>query len=330
MKRFFALAVCSVLFSASLGCNKSSAPAKAVGKAAPKNQLLKVTGQIEGLEFSPDGHTLAVSWDGGKGFELWDVNKRQKIGAIGSPSSMMFGASFDSTGENLAVSRLDSIGIWNLKHRKFTSSFPHANRVACFVGNTKLWIDDARPYDPMHQVNSAFNLLSVPTGETLSRVVFPVDASNYAFIARPRIAVFSDGANLWEWSTAKKRMQFHVKQSVPERAVNQPFLAFVLGGKAIAWSYELGGFQIRSVQTGRLLWQPNYAGIYDIAAPAQGNLLATAHQDHLVRLWDLQKHKLVRVLRAHQAEVFHLAFSPDGRTLASGDYHGQVLIWRIK
>lgn len=331
MKRSFALAACGVLFSASLGCGRSSAPAKFVSKAASKDQLLKVTGQITGLVFSPDGHTLAIAWDGGKRFELWHVNKRKKIFGIGPPSSMLFGASFDPTGENLAVSSFNTTRIWNLKQQKCTFSFPSSPYAARFISADKIWVGSNKPPD-FSKPNAKRTLLlrSVLKSKQLDKFNVPVETLEFDFIANKRIVISSDGPNLWGWNTVKKRMQFHVMQTVPQRAVNQPFLTFFLVGKAIAWSYELGGFQIRSVQTGRLIWKMNYAGIYDIAASPRGDILATAHLDHRVRLWDLKTHKLLRVLRGHQSEVFCLAFSSDGRTLASGDYQGQVLIWHLK
>src|SRR5262249_50324130 len=44
---------------------------------------------------------------------------------------------------------------------------------------------------------------------------------------------------------------------------------------------------------------------------------ASASKDTTVRIWDVAAGQSVRVLRGHQEEVWNVAFSPDGRQLAS-------------
>ena len=44
-------------------------------------------------------------------------------------------------------------------------------------------------------------------------------------------------------------------------------------------------------------------------------MLATASEDHTVRLWDAQTGKSIRTLKRHTRPVLSIVFSPDGRTL---------------
>ena len=56
------------------------------------------------------------------------------------------------------------------------------------------------------------------------------------------------------------------------------------------------------------------------AFSTDGKFLLSAGHDRVLRLWDLQKRKEVRVLKGHTASVRSVAFSPDGkRAVSAGD-----------
>jgi RNA polymerase sigma factor (sigma-70 family) len=60
-----------------------------------------------------------------------------------------------------------------------------------------------------------------------------------------------------------------------------------------------------------------------------GKVLATASEDHTVRLWDTATHKELAVLKGHTDGVVSVAFSPDGATLASGGKDSTVRLWDV-
>ena len=60
-----------------------------------------------------------------------------------------------------------------------------------------------------------------------------------------------------------------------------------------------------------------------------GRVLATGGTDKMVRLWDMESGKFLRVFRAHPQTVTAVAISPDGRTLASGSNDHTVKLWDI-
>ena len=60
-----------------------------------------------------------------------------------------------------------------------------------------------------------------------------------------------------------------------------------------------------------------------------GKLLATAHDNGTIHLWNLEIRQEVAVLKAHGGPINSLAFSPDGNTLASGiTANRMVRLWR--
>ncbi|MEX2111967.1 MAG: hypothetical protein WD845_02215, partial [Pirellulales bacterium] len=66
-----------------------------------------------------------------------------------------------------------------------------------------------------------------------------------------------------------------------------------------------------------------------VAVLPGGGLVATAGDDHVVRLWSTATGKVVHALETHGDWVRTLTFSPDGQTLASGGDDRQIVLWDV-
>ncbi|HEX8236544.1 MAG TPA: WD40 repeat domain-containing protein [Abditibacteriaceae bacterium] len=303
--------------------------------------------------------------------QLWSVSKQQFVGEFSIPHARFSDLAFDSTGENLAVASLaeqspapvshddavtmseeaartaskaveegrrlseanGDIRLWNIKQQRFGRVFADGRFRLAFASGEELWMGTDEPYKPYtYGPSNILRLHSTKTGKQLKSIRFDIAAYAVDVSPNAQFVATSNGGDLQVWNMHTSRMQYHVRQTVPERSINTPFITFTLGGKAIAWTYILAwNFELRDVSSGMLLWKCNsISPVYALATPPQGNLLATGHKDHLVRIWDLKRRKLLHVLKGHNSEVSRLAFSPDGSTLASGSYDGTVKLWHIK
>jgi WD40 repeat protein len=73
-----------------------------------------------------------------------------------------------------------------------------------------------------------------------------------------------------------------------------------------------------------------HSGIYVLFNP-RGDLLATAAEGGVVRLWDVKSLKPVARWQAHDAQIRTMAFSPDGRTLATASRDETVVkLWDVE
>jgi uncharacterized protein YjbI with pentapeptide repeats len=76
-------------------------------------------------------------------------------------------------------------------------------------------------------------------------------------------------------------------------------------------------------------WVPAASLCYAVAWNRSGDLLASGHDDGVVRLWDAVSGKAIRTMVGHSGPVWSVAFSPDGTTLASGSQDTTVRLWNV-
>ncbi|KAJ6646335.1 F-box-like/WD repeat-containing protein ebi [Pseudolycoriella hygida] len=74
----------------------------------------------------------------------------------------------------------------------------------------------------------------------------------------------------------------------------------------------------------RVKWSPTGPGTSN---PYKNLILASASLDSTICLWDIKRGGCINVLRKHDGEVNTIAFSPDGKYLASGGFDSYVYIW---
>jgi WD40 repeat protein len=131
---------------------------------------------------------------------------------------------------------------------------------------------------------------------------------------------------LWGVATGDERL------TIRARTGNVRSLAFSPDGRTIATA-AIGKTQFWDSATGDEKPGPIEPSerVFSLKFSLDGNVLVTAGKDAAIKLWDVQTRKVTSVLTGHKETIFCVAFSPDGKTLASGAGNGDntLRLWDL-
>ena len=260
-----------------------------------KRILTEHTGDIEGLAFSPDGKTLASSGSGDGAIRFWDVRTGDQKHAVTGHTSDVDSVTFNPDGQFVASGHEDgSIRFWDGLTGLHLKTFKGSNHYAsCLVfsldGKTLAW---ASGLD--------IRLQDAQTGEEKMRLTGH-EWGMHSMALSPDGAILASGSEdttirLWDMHTGEHK-----------KTLNGP--------------------------TDR---------VYSVAFSTDGKTLASGSDDNTIRLWNVDTGETQRILTAHAGEfegldnghssvegVKSVAFSTDGKTLASGGGDNVIHLWDI-
>lgn len=257
------------------------------------------TESVSSVAFTPDGKTV-IGGSAGE-IRLWDLKTGTSTGAVSEPDG--FGrVALGPDGKSLAIGgRSGAIHLWDLNTKRALGSLAgHTDTVNCLAfspdgGTLASGSDDstARLWDLATGSNTA--TLTGHTGGVPS-VAFSPDGKALASCGGRRSgdSKYDENVLLWDVATRTTTATLH-------SSTGQVFsLAFSPDGKTLACG---SGDDSRYYTTATV---PN------------------------VQLWDARtmSAKAVIFTNPSSRRVTSVAFSPDGRTLASGDNNGALELWK--
>jgi RNA polymerase sigma factor (sigma-70 family) len=280
-------------------------------------ELRKVDGATRLLAFSPDGKTMAL------------VTSKNRIQL-----------SDCATGKEM----LEIEGTANLG--AFSSDGKTLNGVSLLQGP-----DRGDKGDRHLHIDGIFHLWDATTGKEIRQ--FSLGKFCYGVALSPdgrTVAVIDEKASIhiWEVATGKESLAF---QGVPFKAKGPgaPFspefgaftgIAFSPDGRALAvWSYRPYPQPGQRPSPATVLLLDAATGTEQLKIEGAGGAVAFSSDDRTLiavkddyktlGLWDLLTGKEIRAFEGHRSWVTSLAFSPDGKALASGSDDTTALVWDV-
>jgi WD40 repeat protein len=285
-------------------------------------------GSILSLAYSPDGKLLA-SAGGDSAIRLWNPTKAETIRIFEGHEGQVYAVAFSPDGKWLASgSRDHTASLWDVAsgERKWTlKDYGNEVRAVAFSPDGK--------FIAVGGLNFESVLCDVKTGKRVQTLQEERVCTNaLAFTPDSKfLAVGGDkSVRLWDVTSGSIAKRFSSENHGVSSVVISPdgkTLAAAFDKKTLVWSID--GGKILATLPG------HWNAIGGLAFTPDGRFLASVSdglwggEDKNTHFWDVKtwsEHHLIRP----PLQRFHcLAFSPDGKNLATGGSLAELLIWRL-
>ncbi|MDD5058981.1 MAG: caspase family protein [Sideroxydans sp.] len=278
--------------------------------------IRKIQGPLSGvasLAFAPDGRTL-VSGQHDSSLKLWDVASGHEVRTLYGHSDMVTSVAFSPDGRTLVSGSKDqTIKLWDVANgQELRSLSGHTEWV-----NSVSFLPDGRTVVSGSWDNT-IKLWDVASGKelrTLSGQIPSVVSVN--LLGDGRTLGFRglyEGYKFWDITNG--------------HYLGEPPYAAPEVDKSPSSSDIIAFRQWNAAMRQNLL---SLIGADESAQSPDGSILATCtdRNEKTIKLWNVASGQVLHTLSGHSNKAISVAFSPDGRTLASGSYDYTIKLWDV-
>jgi WD40 repeat protein len=268
------------------------------------------------VAFSPDGKRLATGASDGT-IRVWDPASREVVAMLrGHSTGIIRALAYAPDGQTLVSAGEDgSVKVWDVAVRRdpniLTGEKAAFNSVAFSPDGKTLAAGDCQDTLRLWDMRSREQLAAIPGDKgTACWVTFAPDGQTLAAGSRNTV-------RLWDTRTKARVAEFQHRGQVNSIAFSPDGRLVAAGGgdNVLVWDRATGREAAR------------FPGKWVEFSP-DGTLLA-AGLGNSVRLHDVATWHEQAAFGGHTPYVKCLAFSPDGKTLATGDWQGTLRLWDV-
>jgi WD40 repeat protein len=330
-------------------------------------KLLMRLGPIEnnfGMSFSPDGQKLAVGDESGF-LHLWNLESGKELRSVRAHAGNIFKTAVSADGKRLATVGTDqTIRLWDAENlSELDVLHGHASEVwgVAFSrdsrslissgkdGTIRLWNLERQARQDIPTKDVAFwhwpvfsddgRLLAVgskQSGVTLWTVANGDCAGTISAARRP-LAFVTNAETLVAFGNHGDLQYWDLRATNPacvggfQLGVADVFAhAFIQTRLLLITGDTQGDIRLWNTSSGTELdgWKTHSSRIVSMSVSPDHSALATVNENESqAKVWDLATHNLKATLSGHKLALYSVAFSPDGRLLATASVDDTSGLW---
>jgi Tol biopolymer transport system component len=284
--------------------------------------VLRVSEEVWGVEWSPDGRRLASASDNGAVL-LWDAQTGQQQALLRGHEAVVWVVAWSPDGRRLASASSDgTVRLWDVQTGQQQALLQGPEGSVDSIA----WSPDGRRLASTSD-DGTVRLWDVQTGQQQA-LLRGHDGAAVTVMWSPEGKRVASGASdravlLWDVQTGQQQALLRGHDGAVWSIAWSP------DGRRLASASSDHTLRLWDVQTGQqqALLRGHDGAVYSVAWSPDGRRVASASEDRTVRLWDVQTGQQQALLRGHEDAVNFVAWSPDGRRLASASSDHTLRLW---
>jgi len=303
-----------------------------VSTASGWGKLRGFTGAVYTLAFSPDSRLLAT---GSNELAVADlVAMKTTAATVNQHRGPVVSLAIDRDGKLLATASTDgTVKLWDLGARRAVQQLDHGSIVSAVA-----FSPDGRTVASATLHRNSVRFWDVRAGKqvgTLDGVKGDVSCLGYSPDGQTLLSV-SKGEQLRLWDVVAGKQRWPRRGhgngvvSVAFGADGKTLASAGMDGSLIVWDL-LAKRERRTIPTG-VYWDPGFQ-FGRMSLSPDGKWVAAGMYTGgpwMPQVWDMVTGQKLHIFKGeHGDQIFSVAFSPDGQTLASGSRDGSIKLWNM-